>query len=216
MISLPNGAIRQISDATPTTGAGGVPSLGDADNAGILYPLGARYSVPATRSARGLLVVTSAGALRENLHPDDSDVAATDVVVNVEADSGDLCLVYVKNVSGSTIARGSLCSAASGADPFSVIITPRGAGKDEATKVIGVTLFDLATDKCGWIAYRGKVKVLADDTTPVVLGQALTVGTGGAAGRAENVADIGDTSIGYALEAAAVDALGFVQLSCQA
>lgn len=213
MISLPNGAIRQISDATPTTGAGGVPGLGNADNAGILYPLGARYSVPATRSARGLLVVTSAGALRENLHPDDSDVAATDVVVNIEADSGDLCLVYVKNISGFTIARGSLCSAASGADPFSVIITPVG---DEATKVIGVTLFDLATDKCGWIAYRGKVKVLADDTTPVVLGQALTVGTGGAAGRAENVADIGDTSIGYALEAAAVDALGFVQLSCQA
>lgn len=213
MISLPNGVIRRTSDATPPTGAGGVPTLGDGDNAGILYPLGARYSIPATRTARGLLVVTSAGALRENLHPDDSDVASTDVVVNVEADSGDLCLVYVKNVSGGSIARGSLCSAASGADPFSVIITPVG---DEATKVIGVTLFDLATDKCGWIAYRGKVKVLADDTTPVVLGQALTVGTGGAAGRAENVANIGDTSVGYALEAAATDALGFVQLSCQA
>jgi len=50
----------------------------------------------------------------------------------------------------------------------------------------------------------------------VVLGQALTVGSGGADGRVQAVADIGDTSVGYALEAAATDALGFVQLSCQA
>ena len=213
MISLPNGVIRRTSDATPPTGAGGVPTLGDGDNAGILYPLGARYSVPATRTARGLLVTDAAGALREGLHPNDSDVAATDVVVNVEADSGDLELIYVKNVSGGGIVRGSLCSAVSAADPFSVIATPVG---DEATKVIGVALFTIPTDKCAWIARRGKVKVLADASTAVVLGQALTVGTGATAGRVNNVANIGDTSVGYALEAAATSALGFVQLSCQA
>ena len=212
MISLPNSVIRRTSDATPPTGAGGVPSLGDGDNAGILYPLGSIYKIPATRTARGLLVVTSAGALREGLHPNDSDVAATDEVVNIEADSGDLELIYIKNTTGSDIERGALVSwDGSGASPYDVVKTP---GASAVQEVIGVALFTIPTDKCAWVARRGKVKVWSDLAWSV--GDVLGVGTL-TAGQAEPVTTPhSEPGLGVALVAATGGGqLQFVLVDCR-
>ena len=214
MISLPNGAIRRTSDATPPTGAGGVPTLGDGDNAGILYPLGSIYKVPATRTARGLLVVDSAGALREGLHPDDSDVASTDVVVNIEADSGDLELIYVKNVHASNvIQRGHLCIAEAPATKGPYAVTTGANSGVGPSQVVGVALYDIPVDKCGWIARKGQVYVESD--AAVSAGAQLTNGTG-TAGQSQTVAAVTNDSFGFAVTAAAgADTLFLAQVNCR-
>ena len=209
---ITNDAIRKTTDATPASGAGGVPVLGGVTSAGILYPLGSRASLPATRTNRGLLVVTSAHALRQGLRPSDPDVDATDEVVNVWADSGDLELVYVKNTSGGVILRGTIVTADAGGDgPYDV---DEAALADECGRAIGVALFEIPADSCAWVASRGKVYVraqagagwTADDTIKVSIN---TVGC------AMVVAALTDDSIGWALDTTAPNALGLAQITCR-
>jgi hypothetical protein len=211
---IPNDALRRVHDATPSVGAGNVPSLGAVSGAGLQYPLGSRYRIPGTRSNRGLLVVESDGTLRQGLRPGDPDVASTDVVVEIIADSGDLEVVYVKNTTGSTIQRGSVLAMDSGGDgPYDVDLAAVG---DEPGLVIGVALFDIPDDSACWIAAKGRVQVLCDGTTPVAAArEALIVGTADA-GTAEGAAtDATEDSFGISLEAGVVDTLFDAMIHCR-
>jgi hypothetical protein len=126
--------------------------------------------------------------------------------------SGSRTWIYVYNGTAGTLAAGSVVSRAAGASTYSVRACPVSSNPQAA---VGVVVTAIPTLNYGWVVRSGLVEVTADDTAAITANAALTIGTGGVAGRAQPVAAATGHAFGVATEGAAVDTNALCQVDCR-
>lgn len=144
MLPSISSSISLISDATASQ-----------TSSGPAAPLGSTYVIPASDSDRGLVVVTSAGVVEGDAR---TAVPSGGELVTLSGGEGELELIYIKNATGSTIARGKPVMIGAAAAPYSITVGSTTAVDEPTQAIIGITLFDIPTAKCAWVVKRGVVK----------------------------------------------------------
>jgi hypothetical protein len=157
MLPSISSSISLVSDVTATTTASGPAA-----------PLGSTYTIPASDSDRGLVVVKSDGSVEGDAR---AAVPSGGELVTLAGGEGELELIYVKNVSTALIERGMPVALdyANGAYAIKKAVAP--ALIESSASVIGIALFDIPNNKAAWVVKRGVVKGLFD--AAVTVGQAL-------------------------------------------
>jgi hypothetical protein len=126
--------------------------------------------------------------------------------------SGSRTWIYVYNGTAGTLAAGTVVSRAAGASTYSVRACPASSNPMAA---VGVVVTAIPTLNYGWVVREGLVEVTADDTTAITANSALTIGTGGVAGRAQPVAAATGAAFAVATELAAVNVNALCMVSCR-
>ena len=157
MLPSISSSISLVSDVTATQTASGPAA-----------PLGSTYTIPASDSDRGLVVVKSDGSVEGDAR---TAVPSGGELVTLAGGEGELELIYVKNVSTAAIERGMPVALdyANGAYAIKKAVAP--AIIESSGAVIGIALFDIPNNKAAWVVKRGVVKGLFD--AAVTVGQAV-------------------------------------------
>lgn len=157
-------------------------------------PLGNCVVIP--NNSKGLTIgyVTAAGALIDGSSSGHYEAAATDVKVELLANSGDMFFVLVKNTTGSTIERGSVVAHGLLQNFFDVVLAPTTCPHK---RMVGVAQWDIPTGKSTYVLCKGVGQVLSGGITDA---QNLKADTG-TAGRLVDAAAI-DGSAGLSHSAA--------------
>lgn len=142
------------------------------DQGGPLATLGAKAWLDGQRTDQGVLVVDSSGDLKGGPTAF-LTTTATDVTVNIPANTGPWGLQYIHNASGGPLAQGTMVKwdAALGVGD----VVANGAG-DLALRV-GILLFNIADDEDCWVVTEGVVP--AKVAAACVDGQLLTTAASG-------------------------------------
>lgn len=153
-----------------------------------LYPLGLEFIQPA-----------GTGANR--------DPAVSPSIV----DRGSRTWIYVYNDSGSSIARGTVCSRKAGTTTLNVKACPTSG--ISSANIVGVGDHTIATGSYGWIIKRGWCEVIADTggltaDQPIVPGNAV-------AGTADTNSTVTAGGFGYSSETVAATALATCWVDCR-
>jgi hypothetical protein len=130
--------------------------------------LGDVLRLGAAAEATGLFYVTSAGVFAGSFGSSYKP-AATDILVQIDADSGPLVLVYCKNSSGGTIARGKY---AEWTGTIGEVEEGDGTGG-----IAGIALCDVPASQYAWFAAGGVV--VADLDAAVTAGAPLALDAAG-------------------------------------
>ena len=197
MLPSISSSISLISDATASQTASGPAA-----------PLGSTYVIPASDSDRGLVVVTSAGIVEGDAR---TAVPSGGELVTLSGGEGELELIYVKNATGSAIARGKAVMVGAAAAPYSITEGNATAVTQPTSAILGITLFEIPTAKAAWVVKRGVVKGRGGATVSAA-GTALMVNADGefitATDGSTNIT--GDASKVVSLEALSDNNLGKV------
>ena len=105
-------------------------------------------------------------------------LASGEELVSLAGGEGELELIYVKNATGSTIARGKPVMIGAAAAPYSITQGAATAVAEPTTAILGITLFAIPTAKAAWVVKRGIVKALGGGTVSSA-GTALMVDSSG-------------------------------------
>lgn len=128
--------------------------------------------------------------------------AANEEAIELEADTGDMEWIMVKNETGATIERGTPVLIANDGT-YSVVVS--AAGTDSNSRVCGIAQFDIPDDKAAYVLCKGKGVVLASGA-----GLALGLGAGfkldSAGGGGVIDAGVAELALGHKIENAAVAA----------
>jgi hypothetical protein len=170
-------------------------------------PLGNMVAIP--NNSQGLTIgyVTSAGALIDGSSSGYYAPAATDVKVELVADSGDMVWVLVTNTTGAPFERGEVVAFQAGDPTFDVVKAPAGA---HSGSLVGVCQWDIPDGKASYVLCCGVGQILAG-AGAITADTSLKV-DGVTAGAAEDAAAL-DPVVAFAYTAAAAGNLAQARIS---